>query len=268
MVIPESNNEKPSKNSILKGKNLDVSMFSWGNIGLRSLITKWNIKFDKSIVYGEDALFWSSVYVHCDDVIKISKNIYNYRFHDGNIMSSTYLSFDTINKRINDIIYLNTAFNEILKDKNLSRTKKKVLKKKRNAQTEFLLSGLLPYSNLEYKKVLKALKKEKLYPYSFRKNAFIKAFKIKGLKHKFSHFLVWLFPLEIFYKLYYKKLSKNRKISCKTEIFYLLKFCIIQFSFQMDFAFYPLLKNKFLRQKYPFQKGVFVFCLAFARPLF
>lgn len=213
ILILDTKIDYNKKGEIIESKKLIPASFTWGNVALLEVVNKHGIRFDKNIVYGEDTLFWYRAYAKCSKIIHYSKPIYYYNFHENNIMSQAFSSRETVNKRISDIYFSCKVFSELLKQKDLTRVKKKNIKDKRNSQIEFVLSSLLPYAGVTYKEGIDSLKKLKLYPYGFRKESFLKIFKANAVKHKFSYLIMWLFPLEIFYKMYFKRITKNKEIS-------------------------------------------------------
>lgn len=191
------------------GSSLIVHDAAWGNIVLTEIIKSNGIKFNTEMVFSEDVLFWCTVYTHCGRIARYVANIYNYRKHTDSIMGSANNDEKKVLKWCDDVIFLLKTLTELVNLTN-DKNKKKNINLKQKDIIRTLLVKVLPYCGLPYKEAINKLKKEKLYPYSFDLKIFKAIFKVKGFRYKCVNFILWLFPLEFIYKLYFKKSTKHK----------------------------------------------------------
>ncbi len=211
LTIPTTYIHTFSDNFITKGESIDVAMYSWGNVALLQDIKKNGIRYDEKIRFGEDTLFWYTLYAYSDVIIFYHKNIYSYRRHEGSIMSSAYSDIETINRRTLDIIKACSSFQKLIQSKkDISKVKKEKINRIKNDLFQYLLEDVFPFSTLPYKETMKEFKKNKLYPCKFKKNYLVGCVKSKGVKVKLAYFLLFLSPIEMFYKILYK--TKHKKV--------------------------------------------------------
>ncbi|MBQ9861539.1 MAG: glycosyltransferase family 2 protein [Clostridia bacterium] len=185
--------------------DLVVSDFVCGNIFLSEVIKSNNILFDESLKYGEDTLFNYTVWMHLSGGALLNEKLYHYRVHDNSATTQIRHSDEKWCRRIWDAIEKCCRFNEFIKT--ATPEKAKEIRKRRDIETECVLY-LLPACSLEYAEVMHRLKSERLYPYRLQFDG-IKNARKKGYSKK-SAFLFLLFPIEIYYKLYYRYRKRKR----------------------------------------------------------
>lgn len=190
-----------------------VGSYTWSNIARRELLAHNNIWFNKDIIFGEDILFWYTAFIYSQSIVSIKKCLYYYRVHSNSVTASA-ITEDMRERRIADIIKKGIVFQSLINCTDIPVEKRKAIILRNNIDIEFALE-MLPTTSFNYYKILCTLKENQLYPYKFMWQTLQKAKSAKGVKFKIARALKFLFPIELYYKLYY--LLRHKKHSKKIE---------------------------------------------------
>ncbi|MBQ2815782.1 MAG: glycosyltransferase [Clostridia bacterium] len=178
----------------------------WAGMFKKSFLKENNLLFQEKMIAQEDTLFYYEFSLRLDNIIKYSQPCYIYRQRKTSVMHSKSCERSIkyyVSMRIMYDVYNNHLINDDYKDK-------QVLLNKIHHMKQNLAITLAGIPDTEYvKQEMKGLKKEKLYPFPFRKQA------LKSNENLLIRLLFFLQPikpffwlLHIIYKLKFKRLGK------------------------------------------------------------
>ena len=164
-----------------------------------------NLRFNSDMKYGEDIMFMYYVYVYSKGEIWTLFNNYFYYYRDRENSAMNTRTAEIYTRRTKDLLYMSNVYKEAV-DKKIS-SDEEIIKNTKNRQYLALLGALtiMPRSNLDYKKTMKALKEQGLYPFPWilwhAKNQ-------KSKKKKLVEGFKLFFKFRPVYRLYYLIMRK------------------------------------------------------------
>lgn len=162
-----------------------------------------NIKFKKEMCYGEDTLFVNTLRLYCNSTIVVDEIIYLYRQRPGSAMNSKCIESKI--KHLQSIKILIKEYKQQLKSINLPNSINERIKLKISHATQGVLFDLLYMDKKTVYETIKELKELDVYPYKLR----FENLKVnKNIKHNIINYSTFLFPCEIYFKLFYRITSK------------------------------------------------------------
>lgn len=175
----------------------------WAGIFKKSFLIDNNLTMNEAMIVGEDTLFYYEFSLKTDNIFKWEIPCYLYRQRKSSVM---HAHSEERNKKyyisMREMLRAYEYHLEIKDYKDLSELLNKIHHSKQNVST--CLAAL--YDKKYIKEQLAILKKEGVYPYKFRKDAF------KAPQNFLFKLLVFLLPIKPFFWLYhYLYVFKGKK---------------------------------------------------------